>query len=250
MKNLNIPLVILFFLFTTTNLSLFGQSWFWAQSYGLNDHTYLHSLNADQDGSIIISGVTANNIILGQDTLEIVGDDELGFVAKVNAMGSILWAKRIYTLNTTPFVPGYTLYSHPAPDHSMVLLSHFSDSIKVGFDTLTATNGSMYLAKLDESGNHSNVRNYSKVSLGLLEGMDTSKVRNYSKVYARWAERKETTGPVTPAIPLALTSLPIHICRISLKLIYPTTTTSAGSFFPASNPKPCRPTQTCLKSPS
>lgn len=160
MKNLNIPLVILFFLFTTTNLSLFGQSWFWAQSYGLNDHTYLHSLNADQDGSIIISGVTANNIILGQDTLEIVGDDELGFVAKVNAMGSILWAKRIYTLNTTPFVPGYTLYSHPAPDHSMVLLSHFSDSIKVGFDTLTATNGSMYLAKLDESGNHVWARNF------------------------------------------------------------------------------------------
>ena len=68
----------------------------WAKTFGGNAYDYMSSVTTDNTGNIIFTGnFWSTNITFGSKTLTNYGGGNDGFVVKLDALGTVLWANKI-----------------------------------------------------------------------------------------------------------------------------------------------------------
>ncbi len=122
--------------------------WQWAVRAGGSDQDYGWSAALDGDGNIFVTGNFMGTATFGATTLTSAGDKDV-FIAKLDAGGGWLWAKRAGG-------PGLDWGKDITADGAgnCIVTGHFSEAAWFGPDSLASSGDSdIFAAKLDAAGN-------------------------------------------------------------------------------------------------
>ena len=123
-------------------------SWIWARSNGGSGDSEGDSVATLADGSSIVTGYFAASVTFGSTTLTSAGGNDM-FVAKADASGGWVWAKRA---GGSGYEQGLKIKT--LPDGSSLVTGYFQGSASFGTTTLTTFGGNdIFVAKLDANGN-------------------------------------------------------------------------------------------------
>jgi hypothetical protein len=126
-------------------------NWLWAQQGGANSQVYCYDISIDSIGNSYIVGTFWGSISFDGINLESSGWDDI-FVAKLDKDGVWQWAKR-------GEVPGTSdrrfLVDEISTDFNgnSYIVGNFKENITFGDITLTSSNYSVFIAKIDKNGN-------------------------------------------------------------------------------------------------
>ena len=123
-------------------------SWIWATTNSGSSTSEGDSVASLADGSSIITGYFDRSITFGSTTLTSAGGNDM-FVAKVDASGNWVWAKKA---GGTAYEQGLKIKT--LPDGSSLVTGYFQGSATFGTTSLTTVGGNdIFVAKLDANGN-------------------------------------------------------------------------------------------------
>lgn len=88
MKRYLLPVLFLF-----SGITLYSQTWVWAEQFGGNAYDQGNAIAVDANGNSYVTGTFQDTATFGSFTLISSGDDEV-FTAKYDANGNCLWAKK------------------------------------------------------------------------------------------------------------------------------------------------------------
>jgi len=169
-------------LFISLNINAQSPNWAWVKGAGGTTNDDACSTTTDASGNVYITGFFSNNsITFGTVILTSAGGNDI-YIAKYNALGNLLWAKRAggsgqdigYGINTDTKGNVYVAGEFRSP------------SIIFGTDTLTnnANSGNspgIFIVKYDSSGNvlwTKGAKSIGNTGSGNLRGIDTDTADN------------------------------------------------------------------------
>lgn len=142
----------IFFAFFMISHLAFGQNWQWAKKIGGTD-VEIGSAKLDANNSIYCSGWFRNNCYFDNDTLFSLGYDDL-FLAKYDASGNELWAKRFggnNPFNSNEYVTDYLIDN---ASNCLYYTGTFYGTLNIDSYSVISGGGlDMFLAKFDFAGN-------------------------------------------------------------------------------------------------
>ena len=143
-------LIIVIFIFIT-KLSL-GQDWLWAKQIGSSSGVK-GGARIDANNNIYCSGNFNTNCYFDHDTLNALGCNDV-FLAKFDANGNELWAKRIGGNNPSNFFEWFGGSVIDNNNACIYFSGRFYGSLTIDGHTVNSSGGmDMFLAKFDLSGN-------------------------------------------------------------------------------------------------
>jgi len=106
------------------------------------------SIDTLDDGSLIVTGWTAGDVVLGGQTLKNAGQLD-GFVAKYNQDGTVAWINQIGGANWETVNDVSIL-----EDGSSIVAGYFESSLLLGGTSLSTVVGDVFFAKLNKDGSY------------------------------------------------------------------------------------------------
>ena len=123
-------------------------NWLWARQAGGSSDDYGYSIAVDDTGNTLLTGCFKGSASLGTYTLISMGNEDI-FIAKLDAAGNWLWARRA---GGTGSDKGYSIAVDSTGN--TIVTGTFYWSVAFGAYTLTSTgNFDIFSAKLDAAGN-------------------------------------------------------------------------------------------------
>ena len=125
-----------------------APDWLWAERAGGSDRDLGEAIAVDGSGNVLVAGRFRGTAEFGDVTLTSAGEDDV-FVAKVDAQGNMIWAKRA---GGSGFDRGRGI-AVDAEGNALVT-GWFNGTAEFGDVTLTSAGGSdIFVAKVDPQGN-------------------------------------------------------------------------------------------------
>lgn len=127
----------------------------WSMNFGVVGDEYTRDIAVNSSGETVIAGHTKGDFNIGGAGHTNQGGTDL-FLAKVDASGSLSWARAFGTINNEN---SYDVIFDE--DENIIMLASFSGTINVGGNDLTSYGGvDILIAKFDSSGNHIFSKNF------------------------------------------------------------------------------------------
>ena len=124
-------------------------------NFGVVGDEYTRDIAVNSSGETVIAGHTKGDFNIGGAGHTNQGGTDL-FLAKVDASGSLSWARAFGTINNEN---SYDVIFDE--DENIIMLASFSGTINVGGNDLTSYGGvDILIAKFDSSGNHIFSKNF------------------------------------------------------------------------------------------
>ncbi len=123
-----------------------GTEWLWAKSIP-GQEVYSRHISLLSDNSIVLGGVFYNNAYFDDITLN--GWYYNMFISKMDQSGNWIWVKSFNNNSSTNDIGEITILE----DDSMLITGNFNDTITLDNITLSSDNTTIYVIKLDSSGN-------------------------------------------------------------------------------------------------
>ncbi|MCC7331945.1 MAG: T9SS type A sorting domain-containing protein [Flavobacteriales bacterium] len=164
--------LMLLILFTYNSYS---QDWQWARQIGGNDQDGGVNILSDKDGNIYVNGeFLSSDCYFQTDTLHKKGDHDF-FLVKYNENGNEVWINQYGGFNSSIYSECIEGMCFDSINDFIYITGSFSGTSSFGSYTLTTSNQSFFIIKLDLNGNCVWAKQATGVGLSLGSGVAVDK---------------------------------------------------------------------------